>query len=127
MFKRIRASFLWAKMLKQYKDGDYDGASESALKYRELNFDNIVFDVFDATLNILNHEPDCALIKFTDISSRIKNYDKRGKMYITLYCEYYVCLIQNHLFCDDIRLKANQSTAPKHIKKWLPLPNEPIE
>lgn len=127
MFNRIRASLLWAEMLKRRANGDYVAAAKSADKYRNLAFNNAAFRALDATIDILNHKMEDSLKKFRELSLYLQNIEGIDAAYINMYCKYYICLIENEKSCDRIRIDAMSISASKYIKKWLPFPQQEID
>ena len=126
MLRRLKASFLWAGMIRSYKIGDYVKAKARADEYRKLTFPNAAFRALDATIDILNHHSDIARTKFSELVEYLENIPGDDSLYIKLYSRYYLCLIDKRSDCELLRLEAQQVNASLHLRGWLPLPRESV-
>jgi hypothetical protein len=121
MFNRLRAAWIWMRIVQRYQAKDYKTASLLADKYRDIAFNDAVFRALDATLDILNHKYTNARRKFSQLIGYLNNIDKIDGKYIMLYSEYYLCVIDDNGDCEDILLKALNIPASSRVKSCLPL------
>ena len=127
MFKRLKAAVIWAKLINCYNRQDYNGAAEFACQYRAIaNNNNAAFRALDATLDIFNHKSDVAREKFQGLAYYLSEISGDDSAYIKLYAEYYICLIEKNVDCEEIRQAALSISANSQIKKWLRLPNTEV-
>lgn len=127
MITRIRSFLLWSKIFKLYQAEKYKAASEAADIFRIRYRNHAIFRALDATLDILNHKSPIAQEKFNKLSEYLSGRPERDAKYIKIYCDYYLCLISKSPNCEDLRKKGLNTSVSSSVRRWLPLPHEPVE
>ena len=126
MFRRIRSSFAWVRMLSRFRKGDIRGAAEEAARFRATGLTRPMFEALDATIDLLSHRPGEAKAKFESVLISLTNKSESRDRYIYLYSLYYSRLLSGKSDADEARKEAWLLATPKLIR-ILPLPPEPVE
>lgn len=127
MFAKIRAAIIWAKMRRRYLDGNYAGAAALADQHKRTGVKSIVFDAFDATLDVLNRRYDSGAEKFRSIAERTKDQANSDTRYIHEFAMYSLCLHDNlRLRAEEHRKAALSAGASAYVRKALPIVSESL-
>jgi hypothetical protein len=121
MFRRAKAALLWGRMISRIRQGKYEEASVAADRYRLLGLNDALFLALDATIDVLNLRSSVAREKFIKAED-ITEGASENERYITLYCRYYICVIDKQEDCDILRQQALSLKVSSRIRAVLPLP-----
>src|SRR5436305_2053388 len=113
MFRRTRASLAWVKMLRQFRRGDFVGAAQAAVRYRDTGLTNPTFEALDATVDILNFRSQEAKTKFEYVLRWLKDSSRSEDKYICAYSLYFLSLIDKKDDADELRLTGLSLATPR--------------
>lgn len=127
MLSKIRAAIIWGKMRQRYLNRDFSGAAALAEEYKKTGVTNDVFSTFEATLDVLNHRSNDALMKYRKVIDSIKENKGNDKRYIYEYCMSSIKSIEGDpVEAESHRKNALRIAASNYVRKSLPLPDRPI-
>ena len=127
MFTKVMAAIIWARMRRRYLDGDYAGAAKLAEQYRETGVKSLVFDAFDATLDVLNHRYDSAAEKFRSVAEQTEDAANNNGRYIHEFAMYSLCLHDNLKHrAEGHRRAALSAGASPYVRKSIPIASGPL-
>jgi len=114
-------------MRQRYLNRDFSGAAALAEEYKKTGVTNDVFSTFEATLDVLNHRSNDALMKYRKVIDSIKENKGNDKRYIYEYCMSSIKSIEGDpVEAESHRKNALRIAASNYVRKSLPLPDRPI-
>jgi hypothetical protein len=121
MFNRIKAAFLWGRMISLIRQEKYAEASAAADEFRRIEFSDAAFTALDATIDVLNFRSELAREKFVKAADMATDTNENER-YVSLYCKYYIFVIDNQEDCETLRQQALSLHPSGRVKAALPLP-----
>lgn len=125
MFRKTLSAYNISRAFRCYKLNEIKQARTYLNRYfARSHEDDAVAIAFDATLMLLEHDSPRAEKRFVEARSCVKALDESAAIYVTEYCSYYECLINDGSHCDKHRMVAQGAGASNKIKRWLNFPDD---
>jgi hypothetical protein len=127
MFRRFRSSLYFSLAIREYRNDNLSNSRLYIEKYlSSAKIKSATGLAFRATLILLDRDLNSARLGFLDAIRVIQKLSEYDSKYIELYCQYYICLIDEGVGCDKLRELALTIPASKRMKEWLSLPDVPV-
>jgi len=128
MLKRIISSIYLALAFRSYRRDNMASSRYYVDKhFGYSNRKNATARAFSGTLYLLDKDMEKARNEFKTAAQNVKDNDGADARYVSLYCDYYLCLINEEVDCDRMRRLALEVPASRNMKRWLQLADKPVD
>jgi len=126
MVIKLKSAIYLVRSFREYQKGDLAASRLSLDKHFSFcERRSATTLAFSATLYLLERDMNSAKECFSEAVASLKQKHNADAKYVNLYCQYYLALIDDNTECDHLR-RAALATSSKSMKRWLPLPDQPI-